>query len=116
MIGWSLGDRHRRSWSRLALIPFLPYIVTAALGISRSTPPIGRSGPDVPLDCHSICTSYAALAAHWSIGTIILLRPKGRGLHKALGWSWVIAMAIDGALEPLHHRPQRQIRGQSFIC
>lgn len=27
------------------------------------------------------------------IGTVILLRPKGRGLHKALGWTWVAAMA-----------------------
>jgi uncharacterized membrane protein len=25
---------------------------------------------------------------------VILFRPKGRGLHKALGWSWVIAMGI----------------------
>jgi len=35
---------------------------------------------------------YAALAA-LVIGSVILLRPKGRGLHKALGWSWVVAMA-----------------------
>lgn len=36
---------------------------------------------------------YAALSA-LAIGTIILIRPKGRGLHKALGWAWVAAMAI----------------------
>lgn len=33
----------------------------------------------------------AALAA-LAIGTAILLRPKGSGFHKTLGWSWVIAM------------------------
>ncbi|MGD9968589.1 MAG: DUF2306 domain-containing protein [Hyphomonadaceae bacterium] len=35
---------------------------------------------------------YAALTA-LAIGAVILFRPKGRGLHKILGWSWVIAMA-----------------------
>lgn len=34
----------------------------------------------------------AALAA-LAIGCVILARPKGRGLHKTLGWAWVIAMA-----------------------
>lgn len=34
----------------------------------------------------------AALAA-LVIGTAILLQRKGSGLHKTLGWSWVIAMA-----------------------
>jgi uncharacterized membrane protein len=33
----------------------------------------------------------AAIAA-LAIGATILMRPKGRGLHKALGWSWVAAM------------------------
>lgn len=27
------------------------------------------------------------------IGIVILSWPKGRGLHKALGWAWVVAMA-----------------------
>lgn len=34
---------------------------------------------------------FAALAA-LKIGAVILFSPKGRGLHKALGWSWVVAM------------------------
>lgn len=33
----------------------------------------------------------AALAA-LVIGTVILMQPKGRGLHKLLGWAWVAAM------------------------
>lgn len=33
----------------------------------------------------------AAVAA-FVLGIVILALPKGRGLHKALGWSWVAAM------------------------
>lgn len=36
-----------------------------------------------------ILSALTALA----IGIVILSRPKGRGLHKALGWAWVVAMA-----------------------
>jgi uncharacterized membrane protein len=34
---------------------------------------------------------YAALTA-LGIGTAILLQRKGSGLHKTLGWAWVLAM------------------------
>lgn len=34
----------------------------------------------------------AAATAAFAIGCIIMLRPKGRGFHKALGWAWVVAM------------------------
>lgn len=37
-----------------------------------------------------LATAVTALA----IGIVIMLRPKGVGLHKTLGWSWVIAMAV----------------------
>jgi uncharacterized membrane protein len=30
------------------------------------------------------------------VGLVIMAAPKGRGMHKALGWSWVIAMAVTG--------------------
>lgn len=36
----------------------------------------------------------AAAVAALLIGVVIMARPKGRGLHKALGWSWVVAMAV----------------------
>lgn len=39
---------------------------------------------------------YAAVVA-LVVGTAILLRPKGRGFHKALGWSWVVAMGATAA-------------------
>jgi uncharacterized membrane protein len=35
---------------------------------------------------------FAALTA-LAIGIVLMLRPKGVGLHKALGWTWVLAMA-----------------------
>ena len=35
----------------------------------------------------------AAAVGAFVIGLIILLRPKGTGFHKTLGWSWVVAMA-----------------------
>lgn len=34
-----------------------------------------------------------AAAAALLVGAIIMTLPKGRGPHKALGWTWVIAMA-----------------------
>lgn len=37
-----------------------------------------------------ILAAVSALA----IGSVILARPKGRGLHKALGWNWVAAMGV----------------------
>ncbi len=34
---------------------------------------------------------YFALTA-LAIGAVVLAHPKGRGLHKLLGWSWIVAM------------------------
>jgi len=72
-----------------AVLPFGPYI-------ARRLEHVTLDGPDWALwaaldgvvKLH-IGAAFAALA----IGTIILFRPKGRGLHKILGWSWVVAMA-----------------------
>lgn len=36
---------------------------------------------------------FAALTA-LAVGIVIMLRPKGVRLHKALGWTWVLAMAV----------------------
>lgn len=32
-----------------------------------------------------------------ALGFVILARPKGRGLHKALGWTWVLSMGATAA-------------------
>lgn len=71
-----------------SMIPFLPAITSRLGAISFHAPNWSlwaRVAPVVHLHV------YAALAA-LLIGTLILFRPKGRGLHKALGWSWVAAM------------------------
>lgn len=52
--------------------------------------------PDIALLARqglAIHIHLAAAVAALAIGTVIMLRPKGVGLHKALGWTWVIAMA-----------------------
>lgn len=72
----------------LALAPFFPQIA-ARFDAASLHAPNWALWAHVPLVVH--VHVYAALAA-LLIGTVILLRPKGRGLHKTLGWSWVIAM------------------------
>lgn len=37
-------------------------------------------------------THIASALAAVLIGFVVLARPKGRGLHKVLGWAWVLAM------------------------
>jgi len=71
-----------------ALWPFLPAMATRATQISLHAPRWALWGELPGMVQLHILAALAALV----IGTVILLRPKGRGLHKALGWSWVIAM------------------------
>jgi uncharacterized membrane protein len=72
-----------------ALWPIAPQIVARAGQISFAGPD-WRLWIDLPwvVQLHVGAALTALL-----IGTIILFRPKGKGLHKALGWSWVAAMA-----------------------
>lgn len=39
----------------------------------------------------------AAALLSFAVGCVILARPKGRGLHRTLGWTWVAAMALTAA-------------------
>lgn len=71
-----------------SMVPLLPAI-TRRLGDISLHAPNWSLWAQAPLVVH--LHVYAALAA-LLIGTVILFRPKGRGLHKALGWSWVAAM------------------------
>lgn len=74
----------------VAVAPFSPAIVRRLSSVSLHAPNFALWA-EVPLIVH--IHVYAALTA-LVIGTIILFRPKGRGLHKTLGWSWVVAMGI----------------------
>lgn len=73
-----------------AIGPFLPQIIARASAVTFSGPDWALAARLPWLVKLHIFTALAALL----IGTVILLRPKGRGLHKALGWSWVVAMAV----------------------
>jgi uncharacterized membrane protein len=72
-----------------ALLPFSPQITRAAEGMSLHAPRWELWGQISPVLQLHIAAALTALA----IGTVLMLRPKGRGLHKALGWTWVAAMS-----------------------
>jgi uncharacterized membrane protein len=48
---------------------------------------IARQGLALQLHLFSALTALA-------IGTVLMVRPKGVTLHKVLGWTWVVAMAV----------------------
>lgn len=74
----------------LALAPFAPAMQRALWEASLRAPDWALwFGQPFKIQLHV----YAALAA-FAIGTAILFRRKGTGMHKTLGWAWVIAMAI----------------------
>lgn len=88
-----------RRWRRLggaialgliaaALAPFAPQILERAGQVSLHAPD-WRLWADQSwvLQLH-IISALTALV----VGTVILLRRKGSGLHKTLGWTWVVAM------------------------
>jgi uncharacterized membrane protein len=77
----------------VTLAPFGPRIASAFSDFSLRAPDFSLwAGVSWVVKLHV----YAALTA-LAIGTVILFRPKGRGLHKTLGWSWVIAMGTTAA-------------------
>jgi len=49
-----------------------------------------------PLLAEDMVTQVHVLAAiaTFAIGLVIMLLPKGAGLHRTLGWSWVIGMTL----------------------
>jgi len=76
----------------VSLAPFAPHFLEAA---GRAQ--VRADGPDWTLwfrqpfkiQVHV----YAALTA-FAIGAVILFRRKGGGMHRTLGWAWVVAMAV----------------------
>lgn len=69
---------------------------TVDVGRMAATPWTPRA-PDFDLIARQPLTLQVHLAAAITalvIGLVLMMRPKGRGLHKVLGWSWVVAMAI----------------------
>jgi uncharacterized membrane protein len=68
---------------------------SAALHLPRFTL-LGSAPPAV--QAHVAAVTYALV-----VGTLLLAGPKGRRLHRVLGWSWVVAMALV-ALSSLYIR------------
>lgn len=88
-IGWAAG-LGSLAIVVIAMWPVLPHMA-ARLGQVGLRAPRWELWERLPLMVQ--IHVYAAVVA-LVIGTVILLRPKGRGLHKTLGWTWVIAMAV----------------------
>jgi uncharacterized membrane protein len=89
--GWRrwLGPGMALGVVAVGMWPAWPY-VSRALAVARPHAP--DWGLWTQLSPQTQLHIMAALAAV-AIGFVILARPKGRGLHKALGWAWVSAMA-----------------------
>lgn len=73
----------------IAMIPVLP-AVTRLAGEARITP--GFDAALLARQPLAIKIHIAAAMTALALGTILMLRPKGVGLHKAMGWMWVAAM------------------------
>ena len=76
----------------LAMIAWSPVDLTGAVSQASfhvRAPDLDLIARQSPVLLTHIFSALTALV----IGIVILSRPKGRGLHKLLGWGWVIAMA-----------------------
>lgn len=74
------------------IAPFAPYIVSAARESSwilHAPDWALLASQPLKLQVH-IAAALTALA----VGIVIMMRPKGKAVHKALGWAWVTAMAV----------------------
>ncbi|MGE0741705.1 MAG: DUF2306 domain-containing protein [Hyphomonadaceae bacterium] len=69
--------------------PILPYVAARGAVLNLHTP---NWALFLELPWVVQLHVYGAVAA-FVIGTVILLQRKGSGLHKTLGWTWVVAMA-----------------------
>jgi uncharacterized membrane protein len=73
-----------------AMWPAWPY-VTRAFAAARPHAPAWGVWRELSLQTQ---IHVAAALAAVLIGFVVLARPKGRGLHKVLGWFWVAAMGV----------------------
>ena len=72
-----------------AMAPFAPHIFARFAQAYPHLPDWSLWVGQKPQLFIHVAGALVALA----IGIVLMLRPKGVGLHKALGWTWVIAMA-----------------------
>jgi uncharacterized membrane protein len=96
-------------WFLLVMVaPSLPAMFRAASGpLDPNWPLLFRQPPQILVH---IAAALVALV----VGMVQLLGPKGTGIHRLLGWTWVVAMAVtalsalfirqinDGAFSLIH--------------
>lgn len=71
-----------------ALAPFWPAILRALTQLNPH-PPDWAAWAQLPA---TVQAHVAAAVVALGIGIVILLKPKGTGFHKTVGWAWVLAM------------------------
>ncbi|MGE0596907.1 MAG: DUF2306 domain-containing protein [Hyphomonadaceae bacterium] len=74
----------------VGIAPFAPYIAAAAGEARLHAPNWALLAAQPPALKIHIAAALMALG----VGLFLMLRPKGRGLHKPVGWVWVAAMAV----------------------
>lgn len=90
LIAWGLGPAMALTVVLVAMWPVIPQVRRALEGVRMHAPDWTLwQGLAPQLQAH-IAAALLALA----VGMGILLLPKGRGLHRPLGWLWVAAMAV----------------------
>mgnify|MGYP000716392763 CR=1 FL=1 len=65
-------------------------IIAAVVSLKPHAPDVSRIAAAPTIVQVHLTAALTALA----IGIVLMTRVKGTGLHKALGWTWVIAMGI----------------------
>lgn len=73
-----------------AMGPFAPQMAAAAAESRLQAPNWALLAAQPPAILIHLAAALSALA----IGIVIMMRPKGKGMHRTLGWAWVAAMAV----------------------
>ncbi len=84
-------------WAWQILIAFAIYLVVSHFILAA----FPEAEPRLRFSLEPIMSASMAIQIHvtgaittFAIGLVLLCAPKGFGLHKTLGWAWVIAMSV----------------------
>jgi uncharacterized membrane protein len=90
---WGVAPAVALAIALLGMAPVYPYLERAFAGANLHAPAWGLWFELSPQTQVHLVAALTALA----VGFVILSLPKGRGLHKPLGWLWVAAMGLTAA-------------------
>ncbi len=74
------------------IAPFAPFILNAAR--DSDWIPHAPNWALLAVQPLKLLIHLSAALTALAVGVVIMLRPKGRAVHKAQGWAWVTAMAV----------------------